>query len=89
MRVMLFMVPTRIVRVVATDETLKTFRVEQLIITGDDAISPRGNWTTLSTHGSEVPGQSFKPAVDAAHEAQKNLIRKLNRRIEKKRLVRP
>lgn len=76
-RVMLYMVPLRIVRILATDENMKCFRVEQLVITSKDVQNPRGAWQTLSTHGSEVPGQSWAVACEAAVKAQADLKAKL------------
>ena len=79
-RIMLFTVPLRIVRLISTDESFKTFRVEQLIITSKDPSNPRGTWNTLSTHGSEQPGGAYHDAVEAAIAAQTNLRRKLQQR---------
>lgn len=76
-RIMLFTVPLRIIRIIATDEHMKCFRVEQLIITNKDPQRPFGNWATLSTHGSEVPGQSWSVACEAAVKAQADLKAKL------------
>lgn len=76
-RVMLFAVPLRIIRVTATDDNMKCFRVEQLVITNKDPQKPCGNWATLSTHGSEVPGQSWQVACEAAAKAQAELKAKL------------
>lgn len=76
-RVMAFAVPLRMLRIVATDTTFKTFRVEQLVITNQNPHDPRGNWTTLSTHGSDTPGAAYNDAGTALLEAQTNLRRKL------------
>jgi len=75
-RVMLFYVPTRIIRVLDVDDTGHTFRVEQLVQTGHN----NGSWRTLSTHGSEIPGQSWAAAVEAGRKSQLDLIAKLKAR---------
>lgn len=79
-KVMLFTVPIRMIRVVATDTTFKTFRVEQLLLTNKDVHNPRGSWNTLSTHGSETPGAAYQDAVEAALKAQVTLRNKLAQR---------
>lgn len=78
---------SRVIRVIATDETLRTFRVEQLTITGRDALAPQGSWHTLSTHSSQAEGQSYSIAVKAALAAQKKLRRKLQQRGQRPQLV--
>lgn len=88
-RIMLFCVPTKCIRLVTIDETFRTFRVEQLVITNNSMHNPRGTWTTLSTHGSETPGASYMDAFKAAEKAQQDLIRKVQRQQQKKRLVMP
>lgn len=85
-KIMLFTVPMRMIRVVATDsESFKTFRVEQLLLTSKDVHNPRGSWNTLSTHGSETPGASYQDAVEAALKAQVNLRNKLQQRAQARR----
>lgn len=79
---MLFAVPLRIIRIIATDENMKCFRVEQLIITNKDPQKPFGNWATLSTHGSEVPGQMWGPACEACIKAANELRAKLMKKAE-------
>lgn len=81
-RVMMFMVPLRIVRVLATDEQMRCFRVEQLVITNKDVQNPRGSWQTLSVHGSEVQGQSWAVACEAAVKAQAELKAKLTKKAQ-------
>lgn len=81
-RVMLYTVPLRIIRIIATDDQMKCFRVEQLVITNKDPQKPHGNWTTLSTHGSEVPGQSWAVACEAAVKAQADLKAKLMKKAQ-------
>ncbi len=82
---LLHCVPLRVVRVVATDEAFKVFRVEQLVLTSRDPHNPRGNWTTISTHASKVVGGAYALAVEAAIKAQGDLKHKLEQRVEKRR----
>lgn len=85
-KVMLFTVPIRMIRVVATDSaSFKTFRVEQLLLTNKDVHNPRGSWNTISTHGSETPGAAYQDAVEAAIKAQHELRRKLQQRAAARR----
>jgi hypothetical protein len=79
-RVMLFCIPSRMIRVTATDASFKAFRVEQLVLTNKDPANPRGNWASLSTHGSEASGAAYQDAIEHAIKAQQNLIRKLQQR---------
>lgn len=68
----------------------KTFRVERLIRTNKDNNNPRGTWTTLSTHGHEVPGKMLKTAFDHLFAAQHDFVDKLNNRMQRTaKLVRP
>lgn len=76
-RIMMFAMPSRIVRVVAADESLKTFRVEQLVITNSNPHDPRGTWTTLSTHSGPKEGAAYHDAVKACVAAQDQLRRKM------------
>ena len=80
-------VPTRIIRV-TVDVNFCTFRVEQLIRTNRDNMKPMGSWRTLSTHGSETPGQMLQTAMSAARDAQQELIRKLQSRQVKRGIIR-
>jgi len=82
-----YMVPTRIIRVIA-DVSFRTFRVEQLVRTNRDNMKPQGTWRTLSTHGSETPGATLGDAMNAAREAQIKLAGKLKAR-QPGRIVRP
>lgn len=75
------MVPTRVFRV-AAHESLKTFRVEQFTRTNKDNITPRGEWHTLSTHGSETPGMMLDTAFKAAVKAQDSFRAKMQKKIE-------
>lgn len=77
-RLLLICVPLRMIRVIATDDGFKTFRVEQLVITNKDPI--KGNWTTLSTHSGLQEGSAYSDACKAAHESQKRLHQKLQQR---------
>lgn len=86
-RVMLHCVPTRVIRVLSTDDSFKTFRVEQFVVTAKDP--PAGNWVTLSTHGSEARGQSYSIACEAAYKAQTELKSKLQARVGNHGLLRP
>lgn len=79
-RVISYCIPTRIVRVTATDETFRAFHVEQLSITSKDPNNPQGNWHTLSSHADAVEGASYPVAMKAAYEAQNDLKRKLEAR---------
>jgi len=68
----------------------KTFRVEQLTRTNKDNQNPQGSWHTLSTHGTDVPGQMLATAFQALFKAQKDFVGKLNSRVQKTaKLVRP
>lgn len=86
-RVMGFAWPSRIIRVTTTDESYRTFRVEQLILTKNDPHNPRGTWNTLSTHGSERPGESYPVALEAACKAQSDLRAKLLKRRAERQAV--
>jgi hypothetical protein len=86
-RVMMFMVPLRIVRVISTDDTFMTFRVEQLVITGKNPMDPRGTWTTLSTHSGQVAGAAYQNACKAGIEAQADLTRKLERQMAQTQMM--
>lgn len=89
-KVVAFMVPLRIIRITATDETCGTFRVEQLNITGKDPNNPRGAWATLSTHSNPVPWGAYKTAFDAAAKAQNDIRTKLQKKMAaQQKLVRP
>jgi hypothetical protein len=77
-----YMVPLRIIRVVATDDTFTTFRVEQLSVVGRDKNNAMGTWTTLSSHRGDHPGEAYQIAYAAATKAQEDLRRKLARRIQ-------
>lgn len=84
-RVVAFAVPTRILRILQTDEAGCTFRVEQLVEHGGfGGPEPKGDWKTLSTHGNQVPGQSLSVAFEALWKAQTNLIYKLKKRMASK-----
>lgn len=76
----LYCVPTRVIRVTATDQNYRAFRVEQLVITTKDPNNPHGNWATLSSHADRVEGASYPEAVEAAYAAQKRLVQKLQQR---------
>jgi hypothetical protein len=71
-RVLMFMVPTRIIRVLEC--TPNTFRVEQLL---------HKDWVTLSTHcdPAEAYGSSLYAAVNAAVAAQEKLKAKIRERM--------
>lgn len=88
-RIMMFMVPLRIVRVIATDDTFMTFRVEQLVITGKNPMDPRGTWTTLSTHSGRVAGAAYQDAREAGEKAQADLTRKLQRQMAQTQQMMP
>ena len=75
-RVVAFMVPTRIIRILQIDEAGHTFRVQQLAPNPD-------RWIDLSTHtNAAVPWEAYGVAMDAAVKAQLELIRGLKARIE-------
>lgn len=80
-RIMFHCVPLRVVRVVAVDEAFKSFRVEQLVMTGRDMNDPKGHWKTLSAHSSPIMGESYQPAAQAAVKAQNDLRYKLTKRV--------
>lgn len=88
-RVIMHFVPTRIIRLLDTTNEGRTFRVEQLVQTGSHDGKPLGTWKTLSTHGSQVQGQSLKPAVEAGFAAQKELIAKLTKKMQSRGIIRP
>lgn len=88
-RVMFHCVPTRIIRVIAIDESFKSFRVEQLIMTGGNRSDPKGTWRTLSTHGGPVAGEAYGIASKAAIVAQNELRKKLQARVGKSTILRP
>ena len=69
----------------------KTFRVEQLKRTNKDNNNPQGSWITLSTHGSDIPGQMLKVAFEALIKAQNDFVSKINSRVQKtaKQVIRP
>lgn len=79
-RVISYCIPTRIIRVIATDDTFRAFHVEQLSITSKDPNNPQGNWHTLSSHADAVEGASYSVALLAAYKAQDDLKRKLEAR---------
>lgn len=79
-RVISYCIPTRIVRVTATDDSFRAFHVEQLVITTKDLNNPQGNWHTLSSHADAVEGASYSAALLAAYKAQDDLKRKLEQR---------
>lgn len=87
-RAMAFCVPTRVIRVIATDDSFRTFRVEQLVLTNRNPVDPKGNWTTISTHGSATVGASYNDAMNAAMEAQKKMLHQMKQR-QKPSLVTP
>ncbi len=74
-----YMLPTRIIRVVASTN-FKTFRVEQLVRTNRDNMKPQGTWRTCSTHGGEMAGAALSDAMNAAREAQVRLVGKFKAR---------
>lgn len=87
------MVPTRILRVTASD-TFQSFRVEQLVRTNRDDNDPTGTWKLLSLHSSDTPGMKLQDAMFDAAAKQEKLISQLNERMEakfptRKQLVRP
>jgi len=76
-RIMLFCVPTRIIRLVDVFGDYKTFRVEQFVQQGN-ALGPlRAAWKEISHHVGDMPGEALKISVEAAHRAQKDLIAKV------------
>jgi|SRR6185312_3599622 len=79
-RVYAHMIPTRIFRISVKDGDC-TFRVEQMTRTNRDNLNPKGDWRTLSTHGSETPGMMLAAAQKAASEAQKHFIKKMQTRM--------
>lgn len=81
-RVIAHAVPTRILRITQVDTEGLTFRVEQLVEHGGfGGAAPKGEWKTLSTHGSKVAGQSLGVAFEAMWKAQKDLIYKLKKQM--------
>ena len=77
-----YCVPTRIIRVVQTDATMTTFRVEQLVEHGGfGGQQPTGAWKTLSLHTDPREGAAFAVALNAAWKAQGDLVAKLKRRM--------
>jgi hypothetical protein len=79
-RAVAYAVPVRIIRIVQMDDAGLTFRVEQLVEHGGfGGPNPRGAWTTLSTHGSQIAGQGLGPAMEALWQAQKDLVYKLTK----------
>lgn len=75
-KVMLFCMPTRVIRLTAIDDSYRTFRVEHLQLTKRDPNDPKGQWATLSTHGSETPWTTYDQAMERAFEAQASILRK-------------
>jgi hypothetical protein len=90
-RVVTHCVPTRIIRVLQTDGSATTFRVEQLVEHGGfGTVNPRGAWTTLSTHTDAREGAAYAVALDAAWKLQVKLIAKLKKKIaERAQFLRP
>lgn len=97
-RIIMFMVPTRVFRIIQTDETAHTFRVEQLVQhTPPGHPSPMGEWKSVTTHGNPIEAWTalMGAAVPAACEAQQNFIHKLKQRMHKReqadrqRIIRP
>lgn len=88
-RIMCFTLPLRMIRVVAQDESMMTFRVEQLVLTNKDRLNPKGTWTTLSTHGGQAFMGTYMLALEHAVKAQSELHRKLVRRAEQRKLLVP
>lgn len=86
-KIMLFMVPARALRVIATDDSFKSFRVEQLVLTSKDPHNPRGSWNTLSTHSGPQPGGAWGVACKAASEAQEKLMHRMQQRQQKARVI--
>lgn len=86
-RAILYCVPTRVIRVIALDDSDLTFRVEQLVITGKDPHNPSGTWTTLSSHSDTRAGGSYAAAIEAALKAQIDLRAKLQKKMAKRMQV--
>jgi hypothetical protein len=81
-RIIAFMVPTRIIRILQVDPAGLTFRVEQLVEHGGfGGPQPKGAWTTLSTHGGTVAGACLGVAFESAVKHQQQLIHKLRAKI--------
>ncbi len=80
--VLMFTVPLRIIRIIATDDSFTKFRVEQLTITNKDPQNPHGTWTTLSMHAGEQPGAAWGIACEAACKAQIELRNKLMKKAQ-------
>ena len=81
-----FMMPTRIIRVLA-DESFRSFRVERLSVTGGDRHDPKGTWHLHSFHTDAVPGAMLQMAMQAAARAQVEVQQQLARRLSKPGLV--
>jgi len=80
-RVWLFMVPTRIIRVIV-DSSEKTFRVEQLM-------PLERTWRSLSTHTNATAWGAYLVAFEAACKAQQELIAGLKKKIEARNKLLP
>ncbi len=80
-RVFAFAVPTRIFRILQVDPEGYKFRIEQLVLPPRLPNLPvgRGIWTTLSSHASDVAGQSLAPAFNALLTAQAELVKKMGK----------
>jgi hypothetical protein len=68
-------VPTRVFRIVQSNPSALTFRVEQMV---------KGKWTPLTTHGNQsIPWAAYMDALQAGAEAQAKFIKKVRARIAK------
>jgi hypothetical protein len=84
-RIVAFMVPTRIIRVLQVDPAGSTFRVEQLVV-----VPGGGEWRALSTHANaKDPWAAYGVAMDAATKAQQDLVRVLKEKIATRQKLLP
>ncbi len=77
------MVPTRIFRIIAT-ENFCSFRVEQFSRTNKDNFNPRGTWRTISAHTDQIPGRMCQTACNAAIKTQNDFISKMQKKMERR-----
>ena len=78
-----FCVPTRILRIIARDETHCAFVVEEFVQTGHPG-TMLGTWTSRVTHSNAEPWKAYPAALKSAGMLQSELIRKLRKRMAEK-----
>lgn len=83
-----FMWPTQIVRVLRTDESGKTFRVEQIVEASGTEEAPQGRWRALTTHtNATTPWGAYPVALNAAKAAQNKLVGLAHERVARRENV--